>query len=307
MASQSERSGAAITDDHRRVAFLGLGIMGGPMAANLAEAGFELSVWNRTAEKAERFAEERGAHAASTPREAAEGAGVAITMLPDAPEVEEVLFGPDGAVEGLEEGALAIDMSTIAPSASRQIAGRLAEQGIGLVDAPVTGSRPKAESGTLTIMAGGSDQDLDRAMPLFEAMGERVVHVGPQGHGAMAKVIANTVTAINAVAIAEALTMARAAGLDLGRFLEVARAGSSGSTMLEIKGEPMVEHDFEPLFRLDHMLKDVRHCIAEAKALGIELKLAEVAERLYAQGAQTGHGDEDFAAVVAVAEAASAA
>jgi 3-hydroxyisobutyrate dehydrogenase-like beta-hydroxyacid dehydrogenase len=295
MASQSER-----------VAFLGLGIMGGPMAANLAEAGFELSVWNRTAEKAKRFAEERGAHAASTPRESAEGAGVAITMLPDSPEVEEVLFGPDGAVEGLEEGALVIEMSTIAPSASRQIASRLAEQGIGFMDAPVTGSRPKAESGTLTIMAGGSDADLDRAMPLFEAMGERVVHVGPQGHGAMAKVIANTVTAINAAAIAEALTMARAAGLDLGRFLEVARAGSSGSTMLELKGEPMVEHDFEPLFRLDHMLKDVRLCIAEAKALGIELNLAEVAERLYAAGAEQGHGDEDFAAVVAVAEAASA-
>src|SRR4051794_34476545 len=297
MASQSER-----------VAFLGLGIMGMPMAANLAKAGFELSVWNRTREKAEQFAEEHGAPAAATPREAAEGAGVAVTMLPDAPEVEEVLFGgPDGAIEGLEEGALVIDMSTIAPSASREIAGRLAEQGIGFVDAPVTGSRPKAESGTLTIMAGGSEEDLARAMPLFEAMGERVVHVGPQGHGAMAKVIANTVTAINAAAIAEALTMARAAGLDLQRFLEVARAGSSGSTMLELKGEPMVKHDFEPLFRLDHMLKDVRHCIAEAKALGIELSLAQVAERLYAAAAEQGHGDEDFAAVVAVAEEAASA
>src|SRR4051812_5177262 len=295
MASQSER-----------VVFLGLGIMGAPMAANLAKAGFELNVWNRTGEKAERFAEEHDAQAAATPAAAARGAGVAITMLPDAPEVEEVLFGPDGATEGLEQGSLVIDMSTIAPSASREIAGRLSEQGIAFVDAPVTGSRPKAESGTLTIMAGGSDDDLSRALPLFEAMGERVVHVGPQGHGAMAKVIANTVTAINAAAIAEAHTMARAAGVDLQRFLEVARAGSSGSTMLELKGEPMVEHDFEPLFRLDHMLKDVRHCIAEAKALGIELKLAEAAERLYAEGADQGHGDEDFAAVVAVAEAAGA-
>jgi 3-hydroxyisobutyrate dehydrogenase-like beta-hydroxyacid dehydrogenase len=120
----------------------------------------------------------------------------------------------------------------------------------------------------------------------------------------MTKVIANTVTAINAAAIAEALTMARTAGLDLQRFLEVARAGSSGSTMLELKGEPMVEHDFEPLFRLDHILKDVRHCLEEAKALGVELRLAEVAERLYAQAADAGHGDEDFAAVVTAAEAA---
>lgn len=294
-----------MADRSERVAFLGLGIMGAPMAANLAKAGFELSVWNRTREKAERFAQEHGAHAAATPKEAAESAGMAITMVPDAPEVEGVLFGEDGAAKGLEEGALAIDMSTIAPSASRKIAERLAEEGIGFVDAPVTGSRPKAESGTLTIMAGGSDELVARAMPLFEAMGERVVHVGPQGHGEMAKVIANTVTAINAAAIAEALTMARTAGLDLQRFLEVARAGSSGSTMLELKAEPMIEHDFEPLFRLDHMLKDVRHCLAEAKALGIELRLAEVAERLYAQAAEQGHGDEDFAAVVAVAEAAA--
>ncbi len=287
-----------------RVAFLGLGIMGAPMAANLAQAGFELTVWNRTAEKAERFAEEHGGTVAATPAEAARGAGIAITMVPDAPEVEETLLGEKGAVHGLKAGALAIDMSTIAPSASRKIAEHLAERGIGFVDAPVTGSRPKAESGTLTIMVGGAEEHVQTARPLFEAMGERIVHIGPQGHGAMTKVIANTVTAINAAAIAEALTMARTAGVDLHRFLEVARAGSSGSTMLELKGEPMIEHDFEPLFRLDHMLKDVRHCIAEAKALGIELRLAEVAERMYAEAAETGHGDEDFAAVVAVAESA---
>jgi 3-hydroxyisobutyrate dehydrogenase len=289
-----------MASETERVAFLGLGIMGAPMAANLAKAGFELSVWNRTAEKAERFADEHGATVAATPGEAAAGAGVVITMLPDAPEVEQVLFA-----DGLGDVELAIDMSTIAPSASVKIAERLSGEGIGFVDAPVTGSRPKAESGTLTIMAGGSDPDLERAKPLFDAMGERIVHIGPQGHGAMTKVIANTVTAINAAAIAEALNMARTAGVDLHRFLEVARAGSSGSTMLELKGDPMVEHDFEPLFRLDHMLKDVRHCIAEAKALGIELRLAEVAERMYAEAAETGHGDEDFAAVIAVAEAAS--
>jgi 3-hydroxyisobutyrate dehydrogenase-like beta-hydroxyacid dehydrogenase len=152
------------------------------------------------------------------------------------------------------------------------------------------------------VMVGGADEDVARAGPLFEAMGERVVHVGPQAHGEMAKVIANTVTAINAAAIGEALTMARAAGLDLGRFLEVARAGSSGSTMLELKGEAMVEHDFEPLFRLDHMLKDVRHCLSEAEALGIDLTLAKAAEKLYAAAAEAGHGDEDFAAVITAAE-----
>ncbi len=135
----------------------------------------------------------------------------------------------------------------------------------------MTGSRPRAEDGTLTIMAGGTEADFERARPLFEAMGKLVVHVGPSGHGAMTKVIANTVTAINAAALAEALTMVRAAGVDPDRFLQVARAGSSGSTMMELKAQPMLDHDFEPLFKLEHMLKDVRHCLAEARALGIDL------------------------------------
>jgi 3-hydroxyisobutyrate dehydrogenase-like beta-hydroxyacid dehydrogenase len=292
-----------MADASERVAFLGLGIMGAPMAANLAKAGFELSVWNRTAEKAERFAGDHGGTAAATAGDSLRDAPVAITMLPDAPQVEEVLFGG----HGLGAAELVIDMSTVAPSASLKIAERLAKEGVAFVDAPVTGSRPKAEAGTLTIMAGGTEEAVARARPLFDAMGERIVHVGPQGHGAMTKVIANTVTAINAAAIGEALNMARSAGVDLQRFLEVARAGSSGSTVLELKAEPMIEHDFEPLFRLDHMLKDVRHCIAEAKALGIELRLAEVAERMYAEAANSGHGDEDFAAVISVTEAAAKA
>lgn len=285
----------------RRVAFCGLGIMGWPMAANLAAAGYELSVWTHSAGKAERFAAEHGAAAAATSAEAAEGAAAVVTMVVDDPEVESVLLGDDGAAATLPPGALAIDMSTIAPSASRRIAELLPEHDF--VDAPVTGSRPRAESGTLTIMAGASEEAFGRARPLFEAMGELVVHVGPQGHGAMAKVIANTVTAINAAAIAEALTMVRAAGLDAERWLEVARAGSSGSTMMELKAQPMLDGDFEPLFKLDHMLKDVRHCLAEAEALGIELSLARVAERLYAAGSGRGHGEDDFAAVIAAAAA----
>jgi 3-hydroxyisobutyrate dehydrogenase-like beta-hydroxyacid dehydrogenase len=288
-----------------RVAFLGLGIMGRPMAANLARAGFELSVWNRTAERAEAFAAEHGARAAATPAEAARGAEVVVTMVVDGPQVEAVLLGDDGAASALEAGAVCLDMSTIAPSASRAIAERLAERGLALVDAPVTGSRPKAEDGTLTIMVGGDPEPVARVRPLLDAMGELVVHVGPTGHGQLSKVIANTVTAINAAAISEALSMARTAGLDLEAWLRVARAGSSGSTMLELKAGPMIEHDFEPLFRLGHMLKDVRHCIEEARALGIELRLAGVAERMYSEAAADGHADEDFAAVVTVAEAAA--
>jgi 3-hydroxyisobutyrate dehydrogenase-like beta-hydroxyacid dehydrogenase len=279
--------------------------MGRPMAANLARAGHELTVWNRTAEKAEAFASEHGAAAAGSPAEAARGAEAVITMVVDVPDVEAVLFGEGGAAEAMEQGALAIDMSTIAPSASRAIGERLAVKGIEFLDAPVTGSRPRAEDGTLTIMVGGSEEGVERAFPLFEAMGERVVRMGESGHGTMAKVIANTVSAINAAALAEALTMARAAGLDLDAWLEIARAGSSGSTMLELKAGPMVDHDFEPLFKLEQMLKDVRHCMAEARVLGVQLRLAEIAERLYAQADDEGRGGEDFAAVVTVAEAAA--
>ncbi len=181
------------------MAFCGLGIMGGPMAANLARAGFELSVYTRTREKAERFAEEHGARAAATPREAAEGASVVITMVPDAPEVEEVLLGEQGASTGWETGALAIDMSTIAPTAARAIGERLADDGVAFLEAPVSGSRPKAEDGTLTIMVGGNAEDFERARPLFDAMGERIVHVGPQGHAQLAKLLTNTMGAVHAV------------------------------------------------------------------------------------------------------------
>jgi 3-hydroxyisobutyrate dehydrogenase len=285
-----------------RVAFLGLGIMGRPMAANLVRAGFEVTVWNRTRERAEEFASEHGAEVADTPAEAAARAGAAITMVPDTPEVESVLLGEDGVAEGMAEGGLCIDMSTIAPTASRAIAERVTQRGLGFLDAPVTGSRPKAEDGTLTIMVGGPEQDLERARPVLEAMGERIVHVGPHGHGEMAKVINNTVGAINAAALGEALTMARAAELDLDALTEVIGSGSGSSAMLELKAGPMIDHDFEPLFKLEHMLKDIRHCLNEAKALGIDLRLAEVAERLYAEAQEAGLGQQDFAAVVTVAE-----
>jgi 3-hydroxyisobutyrate dehydrogenase-like beta-hydroxyacid dehydrogenase len=284
-----------------RVAFLGLGIMGEPMAANLARAGFELAVWTRTAEKAQRFAAERGAVAATAPAEAAAGAGAAISMVVDAPEVEEVLLGGRGAAQRMAPGGLCIDMSTIAPTAALAIGRRLGERGLDFLDAPVTGSRPRAEDGTLTIMAGGTEEAFAQARPLLEAMGRLVLRVGPQGHGAMTKVIANTVTAINAAAVAEALGMVRRAGVDPDAFLEVAGSGSSASTMLELKARPMLEGRFDALFKLEHMLKDVRHCLAEARALGVELRLAEVAERMYAAAVAEGHGELDFAAVATVA------
>ena len=281
-----------------RVAFCGLGIMGGPMAANLARAGFELSVWTRTSEKAERFADEHGARSAATPAEAAAGADAVITMVPDSPEVESTLFGTDGAASVLASGALAIDMSTIAPSAARAMGERLAESGIDFLEAPVSGSRPKAEDGTLTIMAGGERAAFERALPLFEAMGERIVHVGPRGHGQLAKLLTNTMGAVNAAALAETVLSVKRAGIDPDAFLEVAGGSAGASTVLTLKGRPMFDEDFEPLFKLEHMLKDVRHCLDEARALRVELRLGAVAEALYARAAEEGHGEEDFAAVI---------
>jgi 3-hydroxyisobutyrate dehydrogenase-like beta-hydroxyacid dehydrogenase len=286
-----------------RVAFCGLGIMGWPMAANLARAGFELSVYTRTREKAERFAAEHGARAAATPREAAEGASAVITMVPDAPEVEQVLLGDDGAVHGFEAGGLAIDMSTIAPTAARAIGERLADDGISFLEAPVSGSRPKAEDGTLTIMVGGEVEDFEQARPLFEAMGERIVHVGPRGHAQLAKLLTNTMGAVHTVALAESVLVAEKAGLDPDAFLEVAAGSAGNSTVLGLKGRPLFERDFTPLFKLEHMLKDVRHCIDEARALGVELRLGSLAEGLFAKAADAGHGEEDFAAVIRALEA----
>jgi 3-hydroxyisobutyrate dehydrogenase len=285
-----------------RVAFFGLGIMGGPMAANLARAGFELTVWTRTSEKTERYAAEHGVRAASTPAEAADAADAVVSIVPDSPQVEAVLFGDSGAAEGLAPGALVVDMSTIAPSASKRIGERLAGDGIDFVEAPVSGSRPKAEDGTLTIMAGGEEAAFQRALPLFEAMGERIVHVGPLGHAQLAKLLTNVMGAVNAAALAEAVVAVRRAGIDRDAFLEVAAGSAGNSAMLTLKGRSMFEGSFEPLFKLEHMLKDIRHCVAEAEALGVELRLGRLVEGLYAQAAEEGHGEEDFAAVITAVE-----
>ena len=268
------------------------------MAANLARAGFDLSVWTHTEGKAERFAAEHGVRAASTPAEAAAGADAMISIVPDAPQVESVLFGDSGAAQSLAPGALVVDMSTIAPSASVLIGERLAGEGHEFLEAPVSGSRPKAEDGTLTIMAGGTESAFDRARPLFDVMGERIVHVGPLGHGQLAKLLTNVMGAVNAAAVAESVVAVRAAGIDPDAFLEVAAGSAGNSAMLNLKARPMFDESFEPLFKLEHMLKDVRHCLAEADSLGVDLRLGALAETLYARAAEEGHGGEDFAAVL---------
>jgi 3-hydroxyisobutyrate dehydrogenase-like beta-hydroxyacid dehydrogenase len=285
-----------------RVAFLGLGIMGAPMAGHLCRAGFDVIAWNRTAARAEEFAEASGARVAATPAEASAEAEVTVTMVVDGPQVEEVLFGEQGAASAMAGGHLAIDMSTIPPATARAVAERLAERDVGFLDAPVTGSRPKAEDGTLTIMVGGAEAALERARPLFEAMGDVIVHAGPVGHGQAVKLLNNTVAATNAAALAQAITVARKLDVDLDALVRVMAAGSGNSTMLRLKAAPMIEHDFEPLFKLEHMLKDVRHLLAAAQEAGVEMSVAEAALRLYSEAAAGGPEGRDFAAIIEIAE-----
>src|SRR5207247_3062669 len=241
------------------------------------------------------------------PGGAAPGAQRAIAMRVDSAQLEEVLFGRDGAAEGLSIVNLAIDMSTIAPSASRSIAKRLKdERGAAFLDAPVTGSRPRAEDGTLTIMVGGEPADFERAQPVFHALGELVVHVCPLGHGSMVKLINNTLAAVNAEVLAEALVVAQRAELDLDALMTVVAAGSGASAMLDLKAQPMLERDLDPLFKLEHMLKDVRHFLEEARALGVGTPVAERAAAVYEKADQRGLGGRDFAAVVEIVENPSA-
>jgi 3-hydroxyisobutyrate dehydrogenase-like beta-hydroxyacid dehydrogenase len=194
-------------------------------------------------------------------------------------------------------------MSTIGPSDARRIGSEVVERGHRFIDAPVTGSAPRAEDGTLTIMAGGSDEDMERATPVLEAMGETIVHVGPLGTGQQVKVLSNAVAATNCATLAQGLVVGRRAGVDLEALLTVMANGSANSTMLQLKGRPMLTHDFSPLFKLDHMLKDVRLCLEEAREAGAAFPAAALAGELYAAGAGRGLGDQDFAAVLEVVEA----
>jgi 3-hydroxyisobutyrate dehydrogenase-like beta-hydroxyacid dehydrogenase len=285
------------------VGFIGLGIMGSRQAANLARAGFEVTVYNRTRERADAWAAEHSGHVAATPREVAERSETVITMVVDGPQVDEMLLGEDGAVHGARPGTLFVDMSTIGPADTRRIAGELTGRGHGFVDAPVTGSAPKAEDGTLTIMAGGSEEDVQRAMPLFEAMGELIVHVGELGMGQQAKVISNAVAATNCATLAQGLVLGRRTGVDLEALLKVMGAGAAASQMLNLKGRPMLEHDFTPLFKLDHMLKDIVLCLQDAREAGIGFPSAALAGAPAAAGAGPGLGEQDFAAVLEVVEA----
>lgn len=290
-------------DDLRSVGFLGLGIMGSRMAARVAQAGFPLTVWTHTPGKAERWASEHEAAAvASSPAEVARVSDIVVSMVVDGDQVASVLLGEDGVIEAAHEELLCVDMSTIAPLDSRRIAAALGERGVRMLDAPVTGSSPRAQAGTLTIMAGGRDEDFARAKPLLQSMGEVIVHVGELGQGEMLKLINNALGAANAAALAEALLLARATGVDLDAFVQVCAAGSGASAQLTLKSTPMREHDYTTLFKTEHMLKDVRLCLEEAQAIGIPFPSAAHARDLLTATLGRGHGEDDYAAIIEAVE-----
>jgi 3-hydroxyisobutyrate dehydrogenase-like beta-hydroxyacid dehydrogenase len=282
-----------------RIGFIGLGIMGSRMAANLARAGFEVAVWNRTEQTARDWVAEHGGTLAASPAELAAGTDLLFTMVVDGPQVRSVLLGEGGVAEGARDGLLCVDCSTIGQPAALEIGAELAERGLRLLDAPVTGSLPGARDGTLLIMIGGEAADVDEARPAFEAMGKTILHVGPLGSGQAIKVIANAVAVAHAATVAEGLIAGKAAGVDLDALVAVLDGGAGSSRMLTLKQEPMRTHDFTPLFRLAHMIKDVELCL---EASSVPFESAERALEDMRRAAAAGHGDDDFAALLVSVE-----
>jgi 3-hydroxyisobutyrate dehydrogenase-like beta-hydroxyacid dehydrogenase len=281
-----------------KIAFLGLGIMGSRMAANLARAGHELTVWNRTASTAEEFATTHSVTAASTPAQAAAGAEIVFTMVVDGPQVQSVLLGEDGAARDASPGTLFVDCSTIGPEWTFELGRALDEKGFSLLDAPVTGSSPKAEDGTLTFMVGASEQEFAAVRPALEAMGSLIVRCGDRGQGQMVKLINNAVSISNAATLAQALVVARKADVDMEALVPVLASGAAGSTMVDLKSRPMLDHDFTPLFKLEHMLKDVALCLQEGRRLQVPFPSAAYAHELLLAGMARGRGSDDISAIV---------
>jgi 3-hydroxyisobutyrate dehydrogenase-like beta-hydroxyacid dehydrogenase len=278
------------------VAFLGLGALGSPMAANLLQAGFPLTVWNRTRQAEEPLAA-AGARRASTPAAAATGSELIALCLSDDAAVEEVLFGPDGVAAGTAAGGLVIDFSTIAPATSQKLASRLAEQGVGSLDAPVTGGTEGARAGSLSVLVGGAAADLERARPLLEVVGGRVSHFGAVGSGQQVKAVNQIFVAGSYAAVAEGLALARRLGLPLEQVCDALRGGAAGSWALEHRGRNMIENAYPLGFRLALHRKDLAIALATAEAenltLPISTTVAEIEDALIAAG----HGDEDVSAL----------
>ena len=283
------------------VGFIGLGIMGKPMAKNLMEAGYDLLVHNRSPGKAEELAGE-GATAAGSPREVAEGCDVVITMLPDSPQVEVVLSGEGGVFEGVREGALIVDMSTISPVVTESLSARAKENGASLLDAPVSGGDVGAIEGTLSIMVGGSEEDFERAKPLFEVMGKTVTHVGPTGAGQVTKAANQIVVALTIEAVSEALVLGSKGGVSPEKILDVLGGGLAGNKVMEVKREKFLSHNFDPGFRSELHHKDLGIALAAGREYGVALPVTAVVDQMLLTMRRKGWGGEDHSALLRIIE-----
>lgn len=275
-----------------KIAVLGTGMMGLPMARRLARAGHEVHVWNRTRAKAEPLAAD-GASIHDSAADAVRGVDFAVSLLESGAIVGEVLFEL-GVAEALPKGSLFIDMASIQPREAREHAGRLAALGVRHLDAPVSGGTLGAEAGTLAIMAGGDVADFEHALPVFAALG-RATHVGPHGAGQLAKLANQMIVGITIGAVAEALLLAERGGADPAKVREAISGGFADSRILQVHGERMVKHDFAPRGRMTVQLKDMRNAIATAEEVGFDAPITGLLEQLYAEGVKNGLGDLDQA------------
>lgn len=278
------------------IGFIGLGVMGRPMASHLIAAGHV--VYLNRVRQVSSFLVEQGGIAADTPRAVASSADIVILMLPDTPDVETVLFGQDGVAEGLSNGKLVIDMSSISPVETRKFAKRIEAAGCQYVDAPVSGGEAGARSAGLTIMAGGTPEAVERAMPLFDILGKTITHIGPVGDGQVAKVANQIVVGLTIQAVAEALTLVERAGSDRSKVREALLGGLAKSTILDMHGRRMIDEAFAPGFRIQLHRKDIALATTTARQLGLALPGVGALEQLMNAAVGCGDGDLDHSALV---------
>lgn len=285
------------------IGFIGLGVMGRPMAGHLIDAGHTLHI-NRV-KPVSQVLVDKGGKAAPTPRAVAEAAGIVILMVPDTPDVEHVLFGPDGVAEGLKPGTLVIDMSSISPVATKAFAARIRERGGDYLDAPVSGGEVGAKNAALTIMCGGTEEAFARARPLFEKMGKTITLVGGVGDGQTAKVANQIIVGLTIEAVSEALTFAAKAGADPAKVREALMGGFASSRILEVHGERMIKRTFDPGFRIRLHRKDLTLAVDAAKALDIALPNTAATQQLMNAAVARGDGDADHSGLIRTIEALS--
>jgi 3-hydroxyisobutyrate dehydrogenase len=279
-----------------RVGFVGLGTMGSAMAANAARAGFEVAAWNRTPGRAGELAD-LGVSMAASPSAVAAASEIVVTIVSDTPDVEAVLFGPDGVAEGAAAGSLVVDMSTISPSATRDYAGRLAQADVAMLDAPVSGGSEGAKKGTLSIFVGGEAADLERARPVLESLGTTITHVGPIGAGQAVKAVNQVILAGTYLGVAEGVVLALKSGLDVEQVVGALSGGAAQSWVLANRSGRMLENDYPLGFKVALHRKDLGIALSMARELGVSLPVSALCEAIEAGLIGQGHADDDMSAV----------